>query len=229
MKKILILPGWSYSTDKWQTLVEKLSSDEIRVEVLAIPGLHEEISNPWTLQNYVEWLKKIAEQQKDRLILIGHSNGGRIALSFCHQYPDYLEKLIIIDSAGIYHNGLFIRTKRFTFRLMAKIGKRLTSSKILRNFLYRLAREKDYQHASINLRKTMQNLISIDLKPILKEVRTPVLIIWGANDRITPVSDAKYMKEALPNSTLKIIQNARHSPQFTNTDEVVNLVTKFIE
>jgi pimeloyl-ACP methyl ester carboxylesterase len=42
-------------------------------------------------------------------VLLGHSNGGRIALAFAEKYPDKVKQLVLIDSAGIYHNEFSIR------------------------------------------------------------------------------------------------------------------------
>jgi len=77
-------------------------------------------------------------------------------------------------------------------------------------------------------KQTMINLISVDLKPILPQIKIPTLIIWGADDRITPLSDGILMNELIKNSELKIIKNARHSPQFTDAEEVSEIITKYL-
>ena len=78
--KILILHGWSYSTDKWAPCLKLLESHGARPELLKIPGLTAPIDRPWTLEDYVRWLKEKTGDEK--VILIGHSNGGRISLAF---------------------------------------------------------------------------------------------------------------------------------------------------
>lgn len=228
MKKIIILHGWSINLDKWKAFLKELEGKKIKYDLLKIPGLTAQLNNIWTLDNYVAWLKNIVDKEKGKVILMGHSNGGRIALAFTNKYPKKVERLILIDSAGIYHNELLLRIKRIVFKTIARIGKKITSSKFLENLLYKAARESDYKNADHNTKQTMVNLISADLKPILPNIQPPTLIIWGAQDRITPLSDGELMNSLIKNSKLEIIENARHAPHFTNPKEVANIIIEEI-
>lgn len=222
LKNVIILHGWTTSTEKWSPFMEQLSKKGIMSKILPIPGLTEEITHPWILDDYITWLKKEIGTQK--VILIGHSNGGRIAISFAAKYPNHVNSLILIDSAGIYHDELPIKIKRLVFGSIAKFGKKLTSSKFLRDLLYKVAKESDYKNATLIQRQTMINLISQDLTPILGNIKTPTLLIWGREDKITPLSDGQLIHKFILNSKLKIINGATHSPQFTHPQEVVKII-----
>lgn len=224
--KIIILHGWVKTLGKWQEFLDTLRKKEIKADLLKIPGLTENLEKVWGIEDYVEWLKNIVDKEKDKVVLIGHSNGGKIALAFTNQYPQKVKKLILIDSSGIYHNELPLKIKRIVFETIAKIGKKLTSSKFAKNLLYKFARESDYKDLDENTKQTMLNLISTDLKQILPEIQTPTLIIWGRKDKITPLSDGILINNLIKNSRLEIIENARHSPQFTHPKEVVNIIFK---
>lgn len=226
MNKVIVLHGWTKNSDKWKPFLNALKGNKIFVDLLKIPGLTEKLDKIWDLSDYTEWLKTAVDKEKDKVILIGHSNGGKIALSFINLYPEKVEKLILIDSAGIYHNEIFLRVKRILFKTVAKIGKRVTSSKLMKNLLYKVARESDYKDLDEKTKQTMINLISVDLKPILPQIKTPTLIIWGKDDKITPLSDAITMNNLIKNSKLKIIKDARHSPQFTHTEGVADIIIK---
>ncbi|MEX2033079.1 MAG: alpha/beta hydrolase [Candidatus Colwellbacteria bacterium] len=225
--KILILHGWNYSTDKWAPCLKLLESHGARPELLKIPGLTAPIDRPWTLEDYVRWLKEKTGDEK--VILIGHSNGGRISLAFALKYPELVERLILIDSAGIRHRGGLIEIKRFLFGGLAKAGRRITASEKARNALHKLARVSDYKDATPEMRETMVNLISTDLTPELTKIKAPTLIIWGGEDRTTPPSDGKLMNKLIPNSKLHIIKDARHSPQFTHPHEVCEKIARAIK
>lgn len=228
MKKIIILHGWTKNLDKWDGFLKELDKNGIKYKFPKIPGLTGSLEKVWNLNDYVEWLRNIVEKDKEKVILVGHSNGGRIALAFTNLYPEKVEKLILIDSAGIYHNELPLKIKRAVFKAIAKIGKKITSSKNIRNLLYKLARESDYKALNDNLKQTMVNLISTDLKPILPKIQAPTLIIWGEQDTITPLSDGFIINKFIKNSKLKIINEARHSPQFTNPKEVAKIFYEYI-
>lgn len=226
VKKIFILHGWAYSTNKWQQFITILEKGGFSPVILNVPGLTEKTDKTWTLNDYVTWLNE--KLGKEKAILIGHSNGGRIALALAAKYPERLKHLILIDSAGIYHNELPIRFKRFVFKAVAKLGKKITSSGKLKGLLYKAARESDYRNATPQMRQTMVNLISADLTPQLGKITTPTLIIWGRLDRDTPLSDAELIQRVIKGSKLHIVDNARHSPQFTDTKKVCGEILKEI-
>jgi pimeloyl-ACP methyl ester carboxylesterase len=229
MKKVIILHGWTKNLDKWNAFLDALKEKGINADLSKIPGLTENLDKVWNLSDYVKWLKNIVDKEKNKVILIGHSNGGRIALAFTNLYPEKVGKLILIDSGGIYHNELPLRIKRTVFKTIAKIGKKLTSSRSMKNLLYKFARESDYKDLDENTKQTMINLISTDLKPMLSQIQIPTLIIWGREDKITPLSDGISMSNLIKNSKLEIIENAHHSPQFTNPKEVIDAVLGFYE
>lgn len=222
--KIYILHGWSYSVEKWTPFARELESKGFKTNLLKIPGLIEKTDRIWSMDDYVRWLGENLKREKGKIILIGHSNGGRIALNFAIKHPEKISKLVLIDSAGIFHNEIFLRTKRILFGSLAKVGTKMANSKKLRDLLYFLAREKDYKNASGNMKKTMVNLIESDIALKIDRISVPTIIIWGQDDKITPVSDGKILSEKIVNSKLHIIDDARHSPQFTHPKEVVRII-----
>jgi len=94
--------------------------------------------------------------------------------------------------------------------------------------LYKLARERDYLEAPPELRKTLSNVLSKDVTPLLDKVRCKTLIIWGKNDKVTPIANAHTMNKLIKNSQVKIVEEGRHSPQFTHPKIVLQLVDKFL-
>lgn len=227
MKKVIILHGWTYSLEKWQVFLGLLKEKGIEPIMLHVPGLTSKNDKVWSIGNYVNWLKEIVDKEKGKVVLIGHSNGGRIALNFAIKYPEKISKLILIDSAGIYHNELPLALKRVIFRTLAKFGRAMKGSSIIRNAFYKLTGESDYKKADLNMRQTMINLLNSDklLKP--EKIQAPTLIFWGKEDKIILLSDGILMHKLIKNSRLQIIKNARHSPQFTNPEETVNAILTF--
>lgn len=224
MKKIVILHGWAYSLEKWVVLIRILEKKGFSVNFLNIPGLTAVTNKVWTLGKYVAWLSDQLKGHKGKVILVGHSNGGRIAIAYAAKYGNKLEQLILIDSAGIYHNEWPIRLKRFGFKIITGIGKKITSSARARKFIYKLARESDYEKASPLMKKTIINLISTELRPIMDKINVPTLIIWGKQDKITPFSDALMIKEHIKESRLFVIDKAGHSPFFDQPGKVSKII-----
>lgn len=229
--KVYILHGWTLAKDsreKWQPFITQLGKRGLEPVFVSLPGFSEqELANPWSIDDYVSWLLELLPKD-EKVVLIGHSFGGHIAVTFAAIYPERMDKLVLIASSGLRERDPKAVLKRVVFSLVAKLGKKLTSSEQLRSVLYKLAREKDYLSASPVMRETMKLAISHDVLPLLAKVRTRSCIIWGKNDKVTPLSLGKVFENQIKNSTLHVLPDERHSPQFTNASGVAEVASEFL-
>lgn len=224
--KLLILHGWAYSIEKWEPFLKALKEKGIDAKMLQIPGLTTQLSEVWNLDNYISWLERITKNEK-RITLLGHSNGGRISIAFAAKHPEKVEKLVLIDSAGIYHEDFAIQLKRFVFGHLARL-KKFANTSFLQTLFYKLVREYDYHKATPVMKKVLQNLLDSDKDKRFERVNVPTLLIWGEDDNITPISDGKLMNEKIKGSKLYIVKSTMHSPQYTNADEISEQIFKFL-
>lgn len=234
--KILFVPGWTYSEMKARPFQQKLQALGYDIDLLQVPGLTgAEISQAWNLDDYVQWLAKEIQARVpvgEPYILLAHSNGGRIVLKFLstkNTLSERVQKLILIDSAGLTDRRWYKVLKKDFLGLGAKAFKSLAKQDRLRKLLYKVIREKDYYEAEPVMRTTMANLLAVDLRSVLPKITQPTLLIWGSADKMTPLVLAKEMQKKMPCAQLKIVVGARHVPQFTHLLETVKLVTDFLE
>lgn len=232
---LLLLHGWGGSSESFLRVQEFLSTN-YRVIVLDLPGFgkSEEPKKPWNLDDYVEFLREFLSQMNiEKCSLAGHSFGGRIAIKFCAQYPEKIDKLVLIACAGIKHKKS-LEEKATNF--FANVGKKIFSLPILKNaynpgrwVLYKLLlRRQDYYQANPLMRETMKLVINEDLKPLLSKIAAPTLIIWGENDEITPLEDARIMHREIQRSRLEIIKGAGHYLPRRNPEEIARLMKNFL-
>lgn len=224
--KVFILHGWAYNTDKWTDLCNLLTTAGLEPVLLKIPGLSKPSNQVWDISSYINWLD---EELKNEVkpILIGHSNGGRIALAYAQKDPKRPAQVVLIDSAGVTHDAAY-STKRKIYRLIAKIGKPLGFIPGVKKVFYKLIGGMDYYNSPPNMKKTMQNMLNADKYIDLATINLPITIIWGKNDHITPLEDAYTMVQNLPQAKLHIIEHAKHSPQFTHPKQVAELIKKAV-
>jgi pimeloyl-ACP methyl ester carboxylesterase len=185
--------------------------------MLHVPGLTADTEKSWTLDDYVSWLDASlpspAELHSgDELIVVGHSNGGRIALALAARKPERISRLVLIASAGVVHNEMPIRIRRAVFGAVAKVGKVFRSLPLVRKVFYKLIGATDYGNASPIMRETMKNLISVDLTTEFPKITAPTLLLWGANDKATPLADGERMHNAISGSKLVVFEGVGHSP-----------------
>lgn len=228
-QKIYLIHGWAVDTNnkvKWQPLIDKLAQADIEAVFLPLPGLSTKLDMAWGLNDYVAWV--LEQLPKEPIALLGHSFGGQIAIRLTAQYPDRVRQLILIDTAGVRDTSLKLKIKRWGFGTLAKLGKLVTRNESFRGILYKLAGEKDYLLANVNLRKTLTEVVETDVQNEAVKIVVPTLIVWGGRDLITPKWMGQKLQRLIRNSRLEVIAPARHSPQFTHVKEVTVLVDKFL-
>lgn len=232
---IIILHGWGSSPQKWEKVKSELIKKNFKVIIPYLPGFNpkDPIKSPWSINDYTKWFNQYLNQKKlKKIILIGHSNGGRIASYFTSQFPERVEKLILIASAGLPPKN---KIKIIFFKFISKIGKiffQLIPSKKIYQFaqktLYFIAREKDYLNANPVMKKTLINMTTIDLTEVFTKIKTPTLIIWGENDRETPLWMGKKINQLIKKSKLEIIKDGNHSLHISQPKKLVSVILKYI-
>lgn len=228
---IIILHGWSISEsnqEKWQPFIDQLRQLNFTVDFLKLPGLSTKIDQPWTLDDYITWLHQELATFEKPIVLLGHSFGGQLAIKYVARFQSEVSHLVLIDSAGIRDTSVLAMAKRSVFYWLAKIGKQFVSHDFFRQFLYKIARETDYYKADTIMRQTMANVLDDEVKLDLPNISTQTLIIWGRQDRVTPLSLSHLFNQGIKDSQLVTIDEARHSPQFTHSQEVVSAIDSFL-
>ena len=233
VKQIVILHGWQQKLDRWQEFINGLSQ-KYRVYLPYMPGFgNNKLFKPFTLNDYLLWLQDYLKKHKiDNPIIIGYSFGGRVALRFA-SFRNKIYKLILIDSAGIKPKNTW--HLRF-WKMIAGLGKLIFNLPLLNLlkkpatwFLYQIIQEKDYYQASPLLKKTMTRILTEDLRSDLKNINVPTLILWGKQDKSTPIQDAYYMKNNIAQAKLKIFSQANHALPFILTKSVIQEICNFID
>ena len=232
---ILLLHGWGGSSSSWIKVLELLSVEGYKVICPDFPGFGKSDSPliSWDVSDYMEWVVDFVKSQGlDNFFLLGHSFGGRVAIKFTFSHPEMVRGLILCDSAGIKHQPGF--KTRMIFRLV-HFGNIIFSPKPLamfkdkaRHILYSLLRHKDYIKAKGVMHQSIKKVLEEDLLPLLPEIKTKTLIIWGEKDKMVPVKDAHIFHEKIENSKLEILSETGHSPNLEKPQELVDIILKFL-
>ena len=72
----------------------------------------------------------------------------------------------------------------------------------------------DYRNTSGVMRSTFVKIVNEDLKPLLNEIDTETLLVFGENDEATPVAKGKLMEKLMPNAALVVFENDDHFAYF---------------
>src|SRR5690242_12906249 len=100
---LVILHGWGLSAERFGPLMEELKKQHMRVYAPDFPGFGkaEMPDKPWHLADYVGFLHDYLRRQKlGKVVFIGHSFGGRVALRYQAVYPEEVAALVLTGAPG---------------------------------------------------------------------------------------------------------------------------------
>lgn len=227
---VILLHGWGAEGNTFRQVIEKLS-DSYQVYVLDLPGfgLSEIPPDAWDATDYAEMLYEFCDKLNiGKAHLLGHSYGGRISIVIAAEQPDMVDKLILVDSAGIIPK----RTLKYYIKIcVAKTGRLMRNccsfgNRFADSIINRVA-STDYQNAG-PMRQTLVKSVNQNLRPLLQKIQAPTLLIWGENDTDTPISFGKIMEDEIPEAQLIILKDAGHYSFLDQRDLFCQEVFKFL-
>ncbi|MGA9283999.1 MAG: alpha/beta hydrolase [Solirubrobacteraceae bacterium] len=228
---VLVLHGWGASIEAVYPIVTGLSP-VATVHALDLPGFGQSDPppQPWDVEDYQAFVAAFMDALSiEAPTIVGHSNGGRIAIRMAATEPARASRLVLVDSAGIRPK----RTLRWYRRVgMAKIGKyaaRFLGSpgERLRTRLVGKAASADYLAAG-EMRPTLVKLVNADLRPFMPAIGVPTLLVWGAEDNDTPVAAAQEMERLIPDAGLVVLEGAGHFSYLDQPTRFARIVSHFI-
>ena len=230
---VVLLHGWGGQASSFKPVFDFLIKSH-RVYVLDFPGFGRSDMPPhtWGTFDYASFISKFcAKLGITKTRIIGHSFGGRIAIVLAANFPKTVDKLILVNSAGI---RLKRTVKYYTFITIAKMGKILLSAPIfgkygeqIKDALYNYVGSEDYRNAG-ELRDVLVKVVNEDLRHLLSKIEVPTLLVWGEKDKKTPISHARIMEEEIKNARLVILKNAGHFSYLDEFPQFCRIISQFL-
>jgi len=231
-KVMLLLHGWGDDLRTFDSLVPLLSS-AYRCVRLDLPGFGqtEARKESWDVDRYAQFVKGFIEKLGLEVdVLVGHSFGGRIVIKGVATKDIQCSKVVLIGAAGLASRKSM---RNFILKIAAKIGGVIMYVPPLIFWRETLRRKmyasigSDYGNAGM-LKNTFLKIISEDLSENAKLIKTPTLLICGADDTHTLLSEGKQLSYLIQGSQLKVLQGAGHFVHREKAEEVAGLIRGFM-
>lgn len=231
---IVILHGWGCNIDTVRPIINILN-EKYKVYSLDLPGFGEsqEPSDVIGSFEYAEIVREFLNKMNiNKATFIGHSFGGKISIIMGSKYPELVDKIVLIDSAGLIpKRGPKYYIKVYSFKTLRYIYKNLffwiKNEERMEKF-YKKFGSDDYQNSSGVMRKILVKVVNENLKPLLKDIKASTLIIWGENDDATPLYMAKIMEKEIKDSGLVIFEGAGHYAYLDDYNKFVAVIKAFL-
>jgi 3-oxoadipate enol-lactonase len=240
---IIFIHGFPLNKSMWNSQVEAVK-DNYRVIAYDIRGHgNSELGAiDFSIDLFVQDLLLFMDALKiEKSILCGLSMGGYIALNAIENYPERFSALILSDTnctadtsegkenrmiaiESIKENGVEKLADGLIPKLFATESLEKNSKEI--SFVRKMIEKTEIQSLNKSLHALAERKETCSK---LTEIKVPVLILVGKEDKITPPEAAETMHEKIKNSSLYIISLAGHLSNMENSDEFNSQVKKFID
>ena len=250
----LLIHGWSSSSYAMSPLVGLLSQ-RFRCLAVDLPGYGQSprVADRATIPAYADLLAELIAQVSDGpVVLVGHSMGGMTGITLALRNPVLVDRLVLIGPTITGRLSTLINFGISPITMMERFGLgSLIVSSVERTFVGltdRLMRpvsfaerteitKEDYKRILVDVRHPGQGRVRAecyfamrenDLSGKLKDVDTPALVIWGAEDNTVPLRDAGVVADEWPAADLRILPQAGHWPQFEAPDTTRRIVAAYL-
>ena len=227
---VVFLHGWRNNAKIWTPILTSLErQNRYHLYALDLPGFGGSQVPPesWKTEDYAKAVREfIITLGLNKVCVVGHSFGGKVGIKLAANYPESLEKLVLVGSSGI-------RVESWKNRLviwLAKIAKPFFAIRFLQNLrprIYHILGADDYL-ATPELKSVFLNVVREDLQSELDRITMPVLLVWGDLDRETPLVLGKMMAERLRSARLLVFPKSGHFSFLDRPQEFVESLTSFI-
>lgn len=255
---ILLIHGIGDNSTTWSTVQAKLAQ---RFTVIA-PDLlgHGKSDKPradYSVAAYANGMRDLLSVlDVERVTVVGHSLGGGVAMQFAYQFPQLVDRLILVGAGGVTKDvnvalriaSLPMGTEALALLRLPMVlpavqvagrigGLLLGKTAVGRDIpnMLRILADLPEPTASSAFARTLRAVVDwrgqvvtmLDRCYLTESV--PVQLVWGSHDSVIPVGHGRMAHAAMPGSQLEIFDGSGHFPFHDDPDRFVELLEKFID
>ncbi|OHU97650.1 hypothetical protein BKN37_21635 [Mycobacterium talmoniae] len=192
----------------------------------------------------------------DRVTVVGHSLGGGVAIQFAYQFPELVQRLVLVATGGVSRDvSIALRVASLPMVGEALAALRLPGALLTLRLVGRVVRLAagstgfglDLPHVLRALGELSEPAASASFARRLRAVvdwhgqmitmldrcyltePIPIQLIWGERDSVIPVRHARLAHAAMPGSRLAIFDRCGHFPFHDDPDRFIDVVERFID
>ncbi|CAM1362021.1 alpha/beta fold hydrolase [Tenacibaculum xiamenense] len=228
MTNIFFISGTMCTKDLWQYIFPQLENiNPIHIDITSASSF-EEINNI------------ILESIETPSILIGFSLGGFSVMNFASQYPEKVEKLVVIaaNSKGLDSNE--IKLRKSTIEFLEKHSYKGISQARVQQFLHpnnhnnqeiiAIIKKMDADLGKDVLIKQLKATSKrVDITNQLKNYKKPTLLISAENDALVDPNEVKKLSKEMSKSTYVNLKQCGHMIPLEKPNELVYLLSSFLD
>jgi pimeloyl-ACP methyl ester carboxylesterase len=253
---VVLIHGMLNSSSHWQSVALELARDH----TVVAPDLigHGDSAAPrgdYSLGAHAASIRDLlAAIGIERATIVGHSLGGGVAMQLFYQFPQRVERLVLISSGGLGQEVSpllrsaalpgtssvlsLIAQPRVLAALTAAgrgLRERGISKGVYLQAIARALRPLESASARAAFVHTLRSVIDVRGQRVSATDRLylletmPTMIVWGERDNTIPLAHGRNAHEAIPHSFFKTLPGVAHFPHLEDPDSLAKLLREFIQ
>ena len=218
---VVCVHGCAGNLEQWSAQIAHLAQERrVIAPDLRGHGRSQVKQSAYSLEEFLWDLTQLLTQLQvdEPFVLMAHSFGGPIAITFAATQPQRLSRLLLIATGPRMRlNPLH----EFVVKLPIPLG-------VLEG-LRPVVMPKTFAPVAVIQRVLAGTLFRWDGHAVLPQVRTPTLVVAGQWDFIAPVSQAEETVALLPDARLEVVRYTGHLPHLERPDAVNRLIDRFLD
>jgi pimeloyl-ACP methyl ester carboxylesterase len=227
---LLLLHGLFGALSNWEGVVSRFSKNfRVLIPMLPIYEMPIKEAGLEGLQKFVEDF--VAFQKLEKMIMMGNSLGGHVALLYTLANPEKVTKLILTGSSGLFEDsmgGSYPKRGNYDYireRVAYTFYDPNVATKDLVDEVFDTTKSIPKCMRIVAIAKSAQRHNMADQIP---KITAPTLLVWGLNDTITPPIVAHEFNRLIPHSQLRFIDKCCHAPMMEHPEKFNELVEDFV-
>ncbi|MCU1489391.1 MAG: hypothetical protein JWM85_796 [Acidimicrobiaceae bacterium] len=206
--RVLALHGWARSRSDFAALLADSGHAALAID---LPGFGDSPPPPetWGSAQYARALEPVLTTCAERVLVVGHSFGGRVALHLATQHPDRLAGLVLTGVPLYKPQGRAPRPA-----LSYRVIRALSRAGLLSSERLEAARRRhgsaDYRAAVGVVRDVLVRVLAEHYDAEIAEISCPVELVWGDEDNVVPLEVPERAVTAFANAHLDVVTGVDH-------------------
>ena len=227
---VLLLHGLFGDMYHWEAVLEGLEA-ECRPIALTLP-IHASTAVDESIAALGQHVTRFLDALDiSRTVLGGNSLGGHVALRVALANPERVAGLILTGSSGLFAGGLGGRVPRrpSPAYVQARMEEIFHDASLLAPAWVEAVRRMVTDRATaVRVLRVARAARRDNIEGRLRDVRVPVLVVWGEEDRITPLAVGRRFHELIPDSQFWVLSRCGHAPMLEQPNAFIAIVREWL-
>lgn len=221
---IIMLHGFGMNHKTFDNLCERFKDYYIlRFDFLGF-GKSGDPSTPMGVNDNSKLLNEIIKRniEQNKIYLIGHSFGGRVALEYASK--NKVEKLFLINAKAFKNNSIRFRINKIIYKINKTILKLFSKERYIKYIESKSSR--DYKTLNTIMKKSFVKIVNYNPIRKIKKIKSDTIIIASIKDQEVKYEESIRLSKYIKNSKLYPFYNSTHFSYIEEEDKVFNIIRR---